>query len=70
MSVTSIQENVEAAVSKWSLETATRLQQRAPDPADFATLKDVGILLSGVPEAMGGVWQSAQSVEIQDAVPA
>jgi hypothetical protein len=68
MSITSIQENIESVVSIWSLETATRLQQRAPDPADIATLKDVGMLLSGVLEAMGGVWQNAQSIEIQDAV--
>jgi len=68
MSITLIQENIEAVVSKWSLEPATRLLQRASDPTDFAVLKDVGMMLSGVPEAKGGVWPSAKSVEIQDAV--
>jgi alkylation response protein AidB-like acyl-CoA dehydrogenase len=60
MSITAIQDNIETIASNWSSETATRLQRRALDPADFATLKDAGLLLTGVPEAMGGVWQNAQ----------
>ena len=31
-----------------------------PRPNDFATLKDAGLTLTGVPAAMGGVWHSAQ----------
>jgi hypothetical protein len=68
MSITLIRENTEAVVGKRSLEPATKLLQRAPDVADFAGRKDVEMFLSDVPKANGGVWQSAQSVEIQDAV--
>ena len=60
MDVTSVRQNVEAVANKWSSETATRLQRRALDPADFATLKDAGLTLTGVPGEMGGAWDSAE----------
>ena len=37
---------------------AARLERRALDKADFATLREAGLTLTGVPEEMGGVWQS------------
>jgi alkylation response protein AidB-like acyl-CoA dehydrogenase len=60
MDMASVRQNVEAVANKWSSETATRLQRRALDPADFATLKDAGLTLTGVPGEMGGVWDSAE----------
>jgi alkylation response protein AidB-like acyl-CoA dehydrogenase len=60
MDISAVQNNIEAVASKWSSELATRLQRRALDPADFATLRDAGLTLAGVPEEMGGVWQSAR----------
>jgi alkylation response protein AidB-like acyl-CoA dehydrogenase len=60
MDITSVRENVETVAKEWSSETAARLGRQALDPADFATLRDAGLCLTGVPEAMGGVWHSAQ----------
>ncbi|HKZ97953.1 MAG TPA: hypothetical protein VJ045_13375, partial [Hyphomicrobiaceae bacterium] len=60
MDITSVRENVETVAKEWSSETAARLRRQALDPADFATLRDAGLCLTGVPEAMGGVWHSAQ----------
>jgi alkylation response protein AidB-like acyl-CoA dehydrogenase len=60
MDITSVRRNVEAVANSWSSETAARLQRRALDPADFATLKDAGLTLTGVPEEMGGAWHGAE----------
>src|SRR5262245_42203525 len=59
-SIATVQHNIEAITKRWSSELTTRLQRRALDPADFETLKDAGLALTGVPEDMGGVWQSAR----------
>ena len=59
-SFASVQHNMEAITERWSSEWKTRLQRRALDPADFETLKDAGLTLTGVPDDMGGVWQSAR----------
>jgi alkylation response protein AidB-like acyl-CoA dehydrogenase len=37
---------------------AARLERSALDKADFAKLRDAGLTLTGVPQEMGGVWQS------------
>src|SRR5262245_17590440 len=60
MDITSVRRNIEAVASRWSAETATRLRRCALDPADFATLKDAGLTLTGVPNEMDGVWHSAE----------
>lgn len=60
--IATVQANIEAIVERWSLELPTRLQRRALDPADFETLKNAGLVLTGVPEDMGGVWRSAQEL--------
>jgi alkylation response protein AidB-like acyl-CoA dehydrogenase len=53
-----VQKNVAAVAAGWSSELAARLERRALDKSDFATLREAGLTLTGVPEAMGGVWQS------------
>src|SRR5262245_36940452 len=53
-----VQKNIAAVVAGWSSELAARLDRRALDRTDFATLREAGLTLTGVPERMGGVWQS------------
>src|ERR1044072_3361739 len=60
MDVTLVQKNVAEVADLWSLELATRLQRRVLGAADFATLRDAGVALTGVPADMGGVWQDAR----------
>src|SRR5262245_2804798 len=59
-SISTVQANTQAIAERWSLELPTRLHRRALDHADFETLKDAGLMLTGVPEDMGGVWHNAQ----------
>src|SRR6185312_10462522 len=58
MEISLVQKNVAAVAAGWSSELAARLERRALDKVDFATLQDVGLTLTGVPEKMGGVWLS------------
>ena len=58
MDITLVQKNIAAVAAGWSSELAARLERRALDKADFATLREAGLTLTGVPEEMGGVWQS------------
>src|SRR6185295_3195703 len=58
MDITLAQKNVAAVAAEWSSDLAARLERRALDKADFATLRETGLTLTGVPEEMGGVWQS------------
>jgi alkylation response protein AidB-like acyl-CoA dehydrogenase len=60
MDVAVVQRNVAEVVDRWSPELVARLQRRALDRADFATLRDAGVTLTGVPSDMGGVWQGAK----------
>jgi len=60
MDVAAVQRNVAEVTDRWSPELAARLQRRALDRADFATLRDAGLTLTGVPADMGGVWQGAK----------
>jgi len=55
-----VQRNVAGVVDRWSGELADRLQRRALDRADFATLREAGVTLTGVPADMGGVWEGAK----------
>ncbi len=50
--------NVRAIAADFAAERGARQQRRALDPADFARLREAGILLTGVPVAQGGVWES------------
>ena len=58
MDITLVQKNIAAVAAGWSSELAARLERSALDKADFATLREAGLTLTGVPEEMGGVWQS------------
>ena len=60
MDVALVQRNVAGVVDRWSGELADRLQRRALDRADFATLREAGVTLTGVPADMGGVWEGAK----------
>jgi alkylation response protein AidB-like acyl-CoA dehydrogenase len=59
LDIATVRDNVAAVADKWSAERSARLSRRALDPADFATLKEAGLALTGVPADMGGVWQGA-----------
>ena len=58
MDITLVQKNVAAVAAGWSSELTARLERSALDKADFATLREAGLTLTGVPEEMGGAWQS------------
>jgi alkylation response protein AidB-like acyl-CoA dehydrogenase len=60
MDIGTVQRTVTAVADKWSAELMVRLGRRTLDRADFATLHDAGLTLTGVPADMGGVWQDAQ----------
>jgi alkylation response protein AidB-like acyl-CoA dehydrogenase len=60
MEIATVQKNIAAVADKWSVQLPERLVRRALDRADFATLRDAGLTLTGVPTDMGGVWQDAQ----------
>ena len=60
MEIATVQKNITAVADKWSAQLPERLARRALDRADFATLRDAGLTLTGVPTDMGGVWQDAQ----------
>src|SRR5262245_41266808 len=59
MDVATVRNNVEAVARDWSAQTTARLRRQALDKADFATLRDAGLNLTGVPEEMGGLWSGA-----------
>lgn len=62
MNVADVNRNVADIANGWAPDLSARLQRRALDPDDFQTLSRAGLTLSGVPEDMGGIWQSpAQS---------
>ena len=58
MDIGLVQKNVAAVAAGWSSGLAARLERRELDKADFATLREAGLTLTGVPERMGGAWQS------------
>ncbi len=60
MDIQTVQRNVAAVAESWSGERAARLARQALDQADFNALADAGLNLTGVPEDMGGVWNSPE----------
>ena len=50
MDITLVQKNIAAVAAGWSSELAARLERSALDKADFATLREAGLTLTGVPE--------------------
>src|SRR5262245_13556007 len=60
MEIATVQRNITAVADKWLAQLPERLARRALDPSDFATLRDAGLTLTGVPTNMGGLWQDAQ----------
>jgi hypothetical protein len=53
MDITLVQKNVAAVAAGWSPDLMARLERSALDKADFATLREAGLTLTGVPEEMG-----------------
>jgi alkylation response protein AidB-like acyl-CoA dehydrogenase len=60
MDISSVEKNVAAVVARWSADRGDRLRRTALERSDFATLRDAGLTLTGVPAEMGGLWQGAQ----------
>ena len=58
MDISLVQKNVAEVAAGWSSELGARLERRGLDNLDFATLREAGLTLTGVPEKMGGVWLS------------
>jgi alkylation response protein AidB-like acyl-CoA dehydrogenase len=59
MDATTVLSSVRAISEAFAAQRAERQQRRNLDPADFARLRDAGFLLTGVPAAEGGLWESA-----------
>jgi hypothetical protein len=66
MDITLVQKNIAAVAAEWSSGLAARLERSALDKADFATLREAGLTLTGVPEEMGGLWQERSAVNAPD----
>ena len=60
MDTASVHKNVAAVADSWSAELGPRLRRQALDKGDFATLRDAGLTLTGVPGDMGGVWHGPE----------
>ena len=52
--------NVQHVAGRFASERRQRQHRRALDPADVATLKEIGLHLAAVPEEYGGWWQGRQ----------
>lgn len=52
--------NVRCIAGRFASERRKRQQRRALDPADVATLKEIGLHLAAVPVEYGGWWQSRE----------
>jgi alkylation response protein AidB-like acyl-CoA dehydrogenase len=52
--------NVQQVADRFAADRRQRQQRRALDPADIATLKEIGLHLAAVPEEYGGWWQGRQ----------
>lgn len=52
-----VRTRVAALARRFAAERTERARRTALDPADFKALADAGYLLTGVPEAMGGLWR-------------
>lgn len=58
---TELARSVGELAATWRQERPERQQRRGLDPADFAALRDAGLLRMIVPEASGGTWRDAAS---------
>lgn len=52
-----VRSRVSALAQTFKTRRAERARRTALDPADFKALADAGYLLTGVPDAMGGLWR-------------
>ena len=52
-----VRERVHALAERFAAERDERRRRTALDPRDFHDLAEAGFLLTGVPAAMGGLWQ-------------
>ena len=59
MNIATVRDNVRGVAETWAPQRAERLERRALNPADFDVLHDAGLTLTGVPTALGGVWEGA-----------
>jgi alkylation response protein AidB-like acyl-CoA dehydrogenase len=53
-----LEAGVEEVASDWRAARSDRQARRHLEPDDFARLRDIGLLKTVVPEAMGGLWRS------------
>jgi alkylation response protein AidB-like acyl-CoA dehydrogenase len=60
MDIHTVLKNVGELSSRFVAERNERQQRRALVASDFATLRDAGFLLTGVPVEEGGVWQDVR----------
>jgi alkylation response protein AidB-like acyl-CoA dehydrogenase len=60
MNATEVLENVRGISQAFAAERKERQKRRHLDPADFRALANAGFLLTGVPEARGGLWRSVR----------
>jgi alkylation response protein AidB-like acyl-CoA dehydrogenase len=58
MEAAEVYENIRALSAEFGRERHERQRRRELVAADFARLRDAGFLLTGVPVAQGGIWQS------------
>ena len=60
MSVNTILETAPRLAQEWAAQRQDRQQRTKPDPADFESLRQLGIQLLGVPVEFGGLWESPE----------
>jgi alkylation response protein AidB-like acyl-CoA dehydrogenase len=61
MQIESVRESIVEISNDFAESRAERQGRRELDPDDFARLADAGFLLTGIPVASGGVWDSPNS---------
>jgi alkylation response protein AidB-like acyl-CoA dehydrogenase len=59
MDAKAVRSNVREISESFATQRAERQQRRGLDIADFDRLREAGFLLTGVPAAAGGLWESA-----------
>lgn len=59
MDAQTVQANVREISERFAAQRAERQQLRSLDVRDFDQLREAGLLLTGLPAAEGGLWQSA-----------
>jgi alkylation response protein AidB-like acyl-CoA dehydrogenase len=61
MQIGSVRESIVEISNDFADSRAERQRRRELDPVDFARLADAGFLLTGVPIASGGIWDSPKT---------